>query len=284
MAFDYPQRNGWQVGTDFDGASLNLANFTGGQFNVSFPLGSLARRLFYACGSVACKRCGDGQTTFVADPHSAPFNRHLPHLYTVELLIQMPFISNGTLGCRTTPDLPTSPAITVCGSEVDQAHYEGRVIGDMTWLDHSAVVIDPTFESEPSPGGAINRRPWPNYDVYDGGVLQAGSNPALSLQTRNAYLENPDPVWPVPDAQGSTFGRVLFTLAQIPWELGVTFVHHGHDDHLGDVGFFFGGALNGRVRGYLLGRRAPTVASITAGAALAGIRPRGKIVGQLVRP
>lgn len=277
MGFDYPQHNGFQVGTDFDGSTLYEANYLGGQANVPFPRGSLGRRWFYTCGERQCRRAGDGQTTFFLDPHNAPFNRHVPELYSFELLVQMPYLTDGTLGCKYVPALPTLPATWACGPEVDHAYYEGFVAGGV-FLDHSGVTIDPGFTSQPAPGGAINSRPWPNYDIYDPGVVQSGPNPSTALLPYMAYLENPDPVWPVPDAQGSTFGRVLFTLAQLPWEISVTFIHHAHDHAPGTTGPV--GSMNGTVRGYVRNRPLQTIATIAAGPGEAGFRPRGMIVGK----
>lgn len=292
MGFDYPRSSGYQVGTDFDGSTLHTANFTGGQFNVLFTQGTLARRRFYSCGDQRCRRCGDGQTTFVDDPHRAPFNRHLPELYSIELRVQSPHVTNGTIGCHYTPGLPGFPGSWSCGerwdhdndpntlmvSRVDQAYYEGRVdAAGLAFLDHSATEIDPTFESTPAPGGAIYSPFWPDGSVYDRGVVEGSNNPPTSLTPGFAYLENPNPTWPVPDAQGSTFGRALWRLDQIPWEVGVTFIHHNHDH--GQSGALLG-SMNGIVRGYLLSRRTQTIATVSAGPGPAGFRRRGQIVGQ----
>ena len=276
MAFDYPQSNGFRVGTDFDGATLQQANFTGGAVTRSFD-NELRRPRFFRCGESICTRCGDGVTTFTVDPHSAPFNRDEPYLYSIEVFVACPHVGNGRLACKWVPSLPGFPGHWACDG-TDQAEYSGVVNAEgLTFLDHSGNTIDPTFASTPAPGGAIYSPFWPDRELYDPGVVVTPpNNTSLPLVSGRAYLENPNPVWPIPDAQGSTFGRALWGLDQIPWEIAVTITHHNHshDGILGPVG-----ALRCSVRGYLKGRRTSNPASIVAGPGLSGIRPRGRIVG-----
>ena len=275
MSFDYPQSNGYQVGTDFDGSTLQHANFVGGGAIRAF--GNELRRLrFFRCGDSVCARCGDGVTTFTIDPHAAAFNRDVPHLYSVEVIVTAPHVGNGRLACKWNPPLPTLPGRWVCDG-LDQAHYQGTVTaGDaLRFLDHSGNEIDPTFESTPAPGGAIYSPFWPDRAIYDPGVVVTPpNNTAHGLLTGRAYLENPDPVWPIPDAQGSTFGRALWTLEQIPWEISVTLTHHNHEHNAAPEGSI---ALS--VRGYIKSRRTSVPASVVAGPGSSGIRSRGRIVG-----
>ncbi len=279
MAFDYPRSNGYQVGTDFDGSELHQANFLSGQINLS--MGNKMRlQRFFRCGDSLCARCGDSVTTFAVDPHNALFNRDQPHLYSIECRVQSPWVGNGRNACKWVPPLPGFPGRWACDG-VDQAHYSAEVAaeGSLAFLDHSGNPIDSGFESTPASGptptGAIYSPFWPDAAIYDPGVGE-GSQPVFP---GFAYLENPDPVWPVPDAQGSTFGRVLWELDQIPWEISVTFAHHNHEHPLSQVGLNLQGHLNCTVRGYLLSRRINTIATVEAGPGLAGIRSRGRIVG-----
>ncbi len=274
MSFDYPRSNGYQVGTDFDGSELHQANSLSGQTNVS--MGNKMRLLrFFRCGDSLCARCGDSVTTFAVDPHNAPFDRDQPHLYSIECRVQSPWVGNGRLGCRWIPSLPTLPGRWACDG-VDQAHYSGLVDAEgLNFLDHSGNTINPGFESTPDGSGAIYSPFWPDGNIYERGVGE-GTQPVLP---GFAYLENPDPVWPIPDAQGSTFGRALWALEQVPWEISVTFSHHNHEHPLSQVSLALQGHLNCTVRGYMLSRRINTVATVEAGPGLAGIRSRGRIVG-----
>lgn len=45
-----------------------------------------------------------------------------------------------------------------------------------------------------------------------------------------AYLVNPSPPWPVPDAAGNTFGNCLFTAAQLPATVDLSLIHHNREE------------------------------------------------------
>lgn len=127
--------------------------------------------------------------------------------YAIGVRFAGPRLAGGHLDCG---PLPASE----CAGPT-QAMYEGGLSGSYLMIEdfpNGPYAPPSTFEGNlPSGGGpgAITFTDWP-WDYTDPLHSPPFSDNDL------AYIVNPDPVWPFPDAEGNTFGQCLFTYAQIP--------------------------------------------------------------------
>lgn len=97
---------------------------------------------------------------------------------------------------------PFAPTVSPCGT-FGLASYDG-VISPTPWVKATG--------GEP---GHVDQSPeYTATNAGEGFGAQVDWPPNAGLDV--AFLVNPVPVWPAPDAHGNDFGMVLFTLAQLP--------------------------------------------------------------------
>lgn len=285
MAFDCPKLTpGPAVGTLPSGRQLGYVHSWRGEI---FPKFELKIKRYSSCGAKRCPINGDRMTTLWANPHAAPYYRNA-HLYSVQAEVSVMLVSGTVVGCTYVPDLPTLPGKDVCGEYLGlefgyafEAPYFDVSVHGGPWLDYTGTSVVTEYEDDKSSADG-NTGPIfqgyrasvsaPNWAQFFGSFEVTRERPNQLILPKMAYLENPDPVWPIPDAQGSTFGRALFRRDQIPWELSATFVHHNHDADRAQ--------LRTLVKGYILGRPTRRPGSVGVLAGSPGTRKRGRIVGQ----
>lgn len=119
--------------------------------------------------------------------------------YAVAVRVTGPRLSGGYAGCQT----PFIPGIVCVG--LVPASYEGSVTGGDYVERVTGSPLDNSYSTPDRPGGSAKTN-WPDPGVF----------------TVSAMLLNPAPTWPVPDAFGNEYGKILFTEAQLPTSISTT--------------------------------------------------------------
>ncbi len=261
---------------NFQGREAVLVNAFGGQRAVSLAgmgnpnFGDLFSDPTYTCGSETCPANSSASHAWQIRVADVPYNRVVPAFYHVAVTISTPLLHGGPYGCTTF--FLDGELQHLCGFtdpelgplyDTPLLHGEVAVDGDGLFLEASGLALSRAFDGELEQTNhtqSTTQAEWPDID------------PSTATQQGTAYLVNPGvSPWPVPDALGNTFGRCVFTAAQLPAAVDLAMTRYNR--------WYQGeGVFAVEVGAYLLSRRLRGVTTLGPGSP--GRRLRGRVVGQ----
>ncbi len=158
----------------------------------------------YANDLVLCPGPGSGTDTFSGAVSG--FFDDTADYFAVNVYVNGPWLRGAS--CHD----PSGPGDSPC-TDGGPSYYDGTVSGGDYVIRQAgeAVAVPATYSAD-----------WAD-EGHDGFAFTWWPN-----RYYGAYLVNPSPVWPIPDAFGNTFGQCLHTLAQLPASIETVIDHYNY--------------------------------------------------------